>query len=142
MWSLTGTASADEVITFVRAEDGGVSVVSPAPNCLKQLESPIPLPDDQSGCPALGLSHTEALAWIRQQDVPADATEVSVQDRTQLPVDRTARDRWKKAGGVISIGPKILTAEETARLAKEAAIKTKLGLSDTDMANLKAALRL
>ena len=32
-------------------------------------------------------------------------------------------------------------AKEAARLEKETAIKTKLGLSDTDMANLKAALK-
>ena len=61
--------------------DGGVSIVVPAP-----------------GFVASFATEDEAIATIQAKDVPADATNVEVMDRAQIPALREYRNAWEKLG--------------------------------------------
>lgn len=72
--------------------DGGVSIVCPAPRRIAELM-------------ASGMTEDEAVAVIQAKDVPADAANVEVMDRTQIPASREFRNAWEKPGaGAPTIG--------------------------------------
>lgn len=59
--------------------DGGVSIVIPSDNFIKQFDG----------------TEAEAIDFIKNKDVPADATNVQIVNDTDIPSDRTYRDLWK-----------------------------------------------
>lgn len=63
--------------------DGGVSIVSPAPNAIREDE-----PEEQF------------IERIRLKDVPKDALNVRVIDEAECPADRTFRKAWKLGEGI------------------------------------------
>ena len=118
----------NEIISFTRS-DGGVSVVVPAEACLSDLQqSPGALLRGGS-CPALGHTRAQALAWIRQRDVPSSAVDVSIHDRSQLP-DRRFRDAWRKTGG--TMGVDMPTARDIRAREVREQIQEKLTQSERD----------
>ena len=96
-------ALGQEIITFTRP-DGGLSIVNPAPACLRQLQRPVGTPTRPNECPPLGLTRAQAVQWVRQKDVPATATDVVIHpDRSALPATRGLRDAWRKSGSVVTV---------------------------------------
>jgi len=65
--------------------DGGVSVVTPAPEFLAQFKT-----------------QAEGMDALRERVVPPDATDVQIMDPAAVPADRTFRDAWRQSGGVFS----------------------------------------
>lgn len=63
--------------------DGGVSIVVPAPKARRK-----------------GESEAEFMARLRAKVVPADATDVSVCEESDVPSDRTFRNAWCRATAV------------------------------------------
>lgn len=107
----------NEVIVFTRP-DGGVSVVNPAPECLAQLQRPLGSPTVPGQCPVSGLTLAGALDWIRQKDVPANATHVTVRDRSELSPSRRFRDAWRIQAGVVHVdlpAARVIREREIAR---------------------------
>lgn len=77
-----------KVIVYSRP-DGGVSVCNPVWEEKREDE------DEAS-----------FLARISAKDVPADATNVMICDRADLPVyDSATRNRWRMVNGLVSIAP-------------------------------------
>jgi len=65
--------------------DGGVSVVSPAPEYIAQLVTE-------------GATEDEAIAIVQEKDVPPDATNIEVMEFALLPSSREFRNAWEKPG--------------------------------------------
>ena len=68
---------------------GRVCVVHPAP----QNKVALLLPE------VAAMTATEYVTFVRNRDVPADAKNVHVVAATDIPQDRTNRDRWKIVNG-------------------------------------------
>lgn len=66
-----------KAIVYTRP-DGGVSIVHPAPGARRPKET-----------------EAEFVERIRQKDVPKDATNVRIIDKSGVPSDRTFRNAWK-----------------------------------------------
>ena len=67
-------------IVYIRT-DGGLSVLSPAPNGRRKNES-----------------EQDWLARIIAKDVPADSSNVRIVEESEIPADRTFRDAWVHDG--------------------------------------------
>lgn len=65
-------------IVFTRP-DGGVSIVVPTPEKMAQFKT-----------------EADGLNAVRQNNVPSDATDVQIAERSDLPADRTYRDAWER----------------------------------------------
>lgn len=76
-----------KVIAYQRP-DGGVSIVNPTPQRIAELI-------------ASGMTEDEAVADTQAKDVPADASNIEVMDRSLIPASREFRDAWEKS----SVGP-------------------------------------
>lgn len=74
-----------KVIVYSRP-DGGVSIVNPTPNFLKQFQTV-----------------EQALVAIQAKDVPSDATNIEVMEQTLIP-SREFRNAWQKP----SRGPPVI----------------------------------
>ena len=94
-------------IAYVRP-DGGVSLVTPAPNFMAQFKN-----------------KTDALAAVRAKSVPADATDVVEFDGADIPTDRVFRDAWVMVGRKPAIDmPKARTIHmDRIRLERTLALK-------------------
>ena len=97
-------ASAQERIVYTRL-DGGVSVVIPAETCLQQLMRPTATPTLPGECPALGVNRAGAVNWIRDKDVPPEASGIRILDAATLPPrsrldaggkKQYVRDAWRQ----------------------------------------------
>ena len=65
-----------KVILYTRS-DGGVSIIIPTAQTFAKFET-----------------EDEAIAYVREKDVPDGATKIRVIERTALPEKRTFRDAW------------------------------------------------
>ena len=98
------SAWADNVITYKRATDGGLSVVNPSPLCLSQLQRPISTPIIKGECPPLSLTAQQAIEWIRDKNVPKNAIGTTIHDRSLLPNRKTTcRNGWVKVENIIIV---------------------------------------
>jgi len=100
--------------------DGGVSVVHPmSKESVGKLEPKV-----------LGMSDAEYIDWIKNKDVPADATNIMVVDESELPKDRSNRDKWVIKSGKIEVDATIKTKGEKKKEKVDSAKAdmTKLGL--------------
>ena len=81
-------AWADHLKIVYTRPDGGVTVVGPAPEFVATFPTEV-----------------EALAVIQAEDVPVDAADVEVVDRSTIPTDRWFRDAWTRpvGGGLIGV---------------------------------------
>lgn len=69
--------------------DGGVSVVSPAPEFLGRK--------DEDGNPIFPTEDV-GIAAVMAKDIPTDATDVSICDTSEIPSDREFRNAWVRSG--------------------------------------------
>ena len=136
-----GHARAESVLVYTRA-DGGVSVVTPAPALIMEFlrygkatgtlswrGAPQTSPQDVM---TLADAEAAALALIRAKDVPADATDVAVVDRSTLPATRRFRDAWRKSGAVVSINLPAARAHRAKEIRAE--VRQRMAKSNEDRA--------
>lgn len=65
--------------------DGGVSVIHPA----GQLDVVKFAPE------VADMTEAQFMEWVKAKDVPADATNVRLVQDSDIPTDRSARNRWE-----------------------------------------------
>lgn len=80
--------------------DGGVSIINPAPEFVNKFET-----------------EDEAMVTIQTKDVPSDASDVQIVDKTAILTDRSFRNAWRQTAGIISVNMPKARSIHAARLA-------------------------
>ena len=109
--------------------DGSVEVIHPSPR-----ELMVNVPDAIKN-----LTDDEYVEYVKQKDVPSDASNVTIVDESDIPMSRANRNFWKIQNGKVVVDEAKVEEKrqkESEKQAKRSAIFSKLKISEDELKEL------